>query len=229
MPVPTRDKVVELLREPVRYAGYDLEDVEVTQAGKKSIVRVIVDSDAGLALDAVVTLRRSVSELLDAEKSFGEAPYTLEVTSPGVSRPLTEPRHWRRAQGRKVEVELAGGEAGDETIIARIGRLHAVVSGDGDGSGDGEGVGPEVDLVLAGRSAKVGPEVRVVALGDVANAVVQVEFGRVDPRELELAGGVAAGRETLGSVDLDATAEADAIEDKDGLADTGEAAEENDK
>lgn len=205
MPVPTRDKVVELLREPVRHAGYDLEDVEVAEAGKKSIVRVIVDSDAGLPLDAIVELTRLVSDHLDAEKSFGEAPYTLEVTSPGVSRPLTEPRHWRRAQGRKVEVvvSVASAEGTErETVSARIGRLH----------GD-----DEVDLVLAGKSAKVPPEVRRVALAGVEKAVVQVEFGKIDPRELELTGGVQAGRESTGTVDLDA------------IADSGEAAEENDK
>ncbi|WP_024796746.1 ribosome maturation factor RimP [Tomitella biformata] len=210
MPVPTRDKVVELLNEPVRLAGYDLEDVEVTQAGKKSIVRVIVDSDAGLALDAIVTLTRLVSDHLDTEKSFGEAPYTLEVTSPGVSRPLTEPRHWRRARGRKVEAVVTATGAEPETISARIGRVH----------GEG-GETPQVDLVLPSQSAKVGPAVRKVALAEVSNAVVQVEFGKVDPRELELAGGVQAGRESTGTVDLEAA--------EDAIADSGEAAKENDK
>lgn len=217
MSVPTRDKVVELLNEPVRLAGYDLEDVEVTQAGKKSIVRVIVDSDAGLPLDAIVTLTRLVSDELDAERSFGETPYTLEVTSPGVSRPLTEPRHWRRAQGRKVDVVVTEGEY--EKLSARIGELH----------GDGE-----VDLVLAGKTAKIAPTVRRVALADVEKAVVQVEFGKIDPRELELAGGVQPGRESTGTVDLDAAGDdaaedLEATEDLEDLAESGEAAEENDK
>lgn len=219
MPVPTRDKVVELLDGPVRRAGYDLEDVEVAQAGKKSIVRVIVDSDEGLALDAIVTLTRLVSEHLDGEKSFGEAPYTLEVTSPGVSRPLTEPRHWRRARGRKVEALIAEPGAEAETVTARIGRLHGVAGAPGDT--------PAVDLVLAGRSAKVGPEVRTVALTAIGKAVVQVEFGKVDPRELELAGGVAAGRETTEVVDLTDPNETDVEEDA--IVDSGEAAKENDK
>lgn len=209
MPVPTRDKVVELLDEPIRHAGYDLEDVEVTLAGKKSIVRVIVDSDAGLALDAIVTLTRLVSEHLDSEKSFGEAPYTLEVTSPGVSRPLTAPRHWRRARGRKVEVTITVADAEPEKVIARIGQL----------TGD-----LEVDLVLPSQSAKVGPAIRKVAIADLSNAVMQVEFGKVDQRELALTDGVPTGRETTGTVDLDAT---DA--DVDAIADSGEAAEENDK
>ena len=216
MPVPTRDKVVELLDEAVRHAGYDLEDVEVMAAGKKSIVRVIVDSDAGLPLDAIVALTALVSERLDAEKSFGEAPYTLEVTSPGVGRPLTAPRHWRRARGRKVEATLTPAGSEPEAIAARIGRL----------ADDGL-----VDLVLAGRSAKLGPQVRTVALAELTNAVVQVEFGKVDPRELELAGGVQAGRETAGTIDLSAVnAEGEGSEDnEDADADSGAAAKENDK
>lgn len=226
MPVPTRDKVVELLDEPIRHAGYDLEDVEVTLAGKKSIVRVIVDSDAGLALDAIVTLTRLVSEHLDAEKSFGEAPYTLEVTSPGVSRPLTAPRHWRRARGRKVEATITVAGSEPETVSARVGRLTDDVA---------------VDLVVPSKSAKVGPAIRTVPLADLTGAVVQVEFGRVDPRELELTGGVPSGRETTGTVDLDATdsdgagsgvdadVDGDDDYDEDAVADSGEAAEENDK
>lgn len=86
-------------------AGYDLEDVVVTAAGRRSVVRVVVDRDGGIDLDAVADVSRAVSDVLDAADAFGDSAYTLEVTSPGVDRPLTEPRHWRRNVGRLVEVD----------------------------------------------------------------------------------------------------------------------------
>ncbi|MFE3293340.1 ribosome maturation factor RimP [Rhodococcus sp. NPDC059234] len=177
MPVPSKERVFELLSDLVHRQGYDLEGVSVTQAGKHSVVRVVVDSDAGLELDAVAELSRVVSEVFDAAPEFGEAPYTLEVTSPGIDRPLTEPRHWRRARGRKVLVELS-----DEKVLGRVGAL-------------GDGV---VELVVPGKG---GPAVREIVLGDVAKAVVQVEFSPPNARELELAGGVADGRVVPTEVD----------------------------
>ncbi|CRK53221.1 Ribosome maturation factor RimP [Rhodococcus sp. RD6.2] len=176
MPVPSRERVIELLADLMPDQGYDLEDVTVSKAGSRSVVRVMVDSDSGLDLDDVAELSRQISERLDAATEFGETPYTLEVTSPGIDRPLTEPRHWRRAQGRRVRVEI-----GDEQVLARVGAL-------------GDGV---VALVLP---AKGGPVVREIALADVANAVVQVEFSPPNAQEMELAGGLAAGRAAAGEV-----------------------------
>lgn len=183
MPVPPRDKVVELLGGLVEREGYDLEDVVVTSAGKRSVVKVVVDSDSGLELDAVARLSQLVSEVLDEENSFGEAPYTLEVTSPGIDRPLTEPRHWRRARGRKVAVDLAGAEQ----VLARVGRVE-----------ESRKSAPTVGLVVRG---KAGPSVRQVPLAEIRRAVVQVEFSAPDPRELELAGGVVQGRVPAGDLD----------------------------
>lgn len=193
MPVPSKERVVELLSGLVDRQGYDLEDVTVTQAGKHSVVRVMVDGDAGLELDAVAELSRVISDVFDAASEFGEAPYTLEVTSPGVDRPLTEPRHWRRARGRKVSVEFA-----DEQLTGRVGAL-------------GDGV---VALVLPGKG---GPVVREIALADVVKAVVQVEFSKPNPAELELAGGVAEGRVLPTDVDdaVDLTAGADETDETD--------------
>lgn len=92
------------VRPVVEGAGFDLEALTVTHAGRRSVVRVIVDSDAGVSLDDIATLSRAVSQELDAgDDGFGSQPYTLEVTSPGVDRPLTDQRHWRRAVGRLVE------------------------------------------------------------------------------------------------------------------------------
>src|SRR5699024_6646448 len=126
----------------------------------------------GLSLDDVVDLTAVVSEVLDAEASFGDAPFTLEVTSRGVDRPLTAARHWRRSRGRRVEVRM-----GDETIVGRIGAL------------DESGGATSVQLVIPGKPA---PTVREIAIDDVERAVVQVEFGKPDPRETALAGGQGA-------------------------------------
>ncbi|HWA65008.1 MAG TPA: ribosome maturation factor RimP [Mycobacteriales bacterium] len=105
----------DLLGPVVTAAGYDLEDVEVSTAGRRSVVRVVVDRDGGIDLDAVAEISRPVSEALDAADAFGESAYVLEVTSPGVDRPLTEPRHWRRNVGRLVEVDGVTARIADAT------------------------------------------------------------------------------------------------------------------
>ncbi|WP_336881919.1 ribosome maturation factor RimP [Rhodococcus globerulus] len=170
MPVPSKDRVIELVSELVQSKGYDVEDVVVTNAGKHSAVRIMVDSDAGIELDAAAEISRLVSELFDSLEEIGEAPYTLEVTSPGIDRPLTAERHWRRARGRKARIDLA-----DETVVGRIGVL-------------GE---DSVAVVMNGRG---GLTVREIPLADVQKAVVQVEFSKPSDAELELAGGIPEGR-----------------------------------
>jgi ribosome maturation factor RimP len=122
--------------EPVvTAAGYDLEDLTISRAGRRFVVRVVVDRDGGLDLDAVAEVSRTVSAALDtAEESDGElvaGEYQLEVSSPGVDRPLTLPRHWRRNIGRLVKVGPITGRvvgvddagvmldvAGERTVIA---------------------------------------------------------------------------------------------------------------
>ncbi len=110
----TRERLLGLLGPVIAAAGYDLEDVSVTAAGRRSLVRVSVDADGGIDLDAVADVSRVVSAAIDATEadSAGGAafagPYVLEVSSPGIDRPLTEPRHWRRAVGRLVQVEVDG-------------------------------------------------------------------------------------------------------------------------
>src|SRR4051812_39024854 len=94
-----RDRLLDVLSPVVREVGYDLEDVTVTAAGRRSLVRVIVDADGGIDLDAVAEVSRVVSDVLDEKGDGFAGPYVLEVSSPGVDRPLTEPRHWRRAEG----------------------------------------------------------------------------------------------------------------------------------
>lgn len=109
MAAVSRQRVREVVEPVVTAAGYDLEDVTVTAAGRRSVVRVIVDRDAGVDLDAVADVARIVSDALDADDPTGDSPYTLEVSSPGVDRALTEPRHWRRAAGRLVKAGVRDG------------------------------------------------------------------------------------------------------------------------
>ena len=106
-PDAARQQLAGLLAPVVESAGYDLEDVTVTQAGRRSLVRLIVDADGGVDLDGVAQISRAVSDALDEGNQFA-GPYVLEVSSPGVERPLREPRQWRRATGRLVKVSAAG-------------------------------------------------------------------------------------------------------------------------
>ncbi|MDQ1682331.1 MAG: ribosome maturation factor RimP, partial [Frankiaceae bacterium] len=101
-----RSRLVQLLEPVVAATGADLEDVQVRAAGRRSVVEVVVDRDGGVTLDDVAEIARVVSEALDADDPLGETPYTLEVGSRGVDRPLTLPRHWRRAIGRLVKVSI---------------------------------------------------------------------------------------------------------------------------
>src|SRR5215472_5366209 len=114
---PVDDKRLAGLIQPVvAAAGMDLESVRVSVAGKRRLLRIVVDSDEGVTLDDTADVSHEVSALLDATNVMGEIPYTLEVSSPGVDRPLTEPRHWRRARRRLVKVKVAG----EATIVGRV-------------------------------------------------------------------------------------------------------------
>jgi ribosome maturation factor RimP len=147
----TADRIEHELAAPLSALGLDVEAVEITPAGKRRILRVAVDQDGGVTLDEVAEATREVSRVLDESDVMGEHPYTLEVTSRGVDRPLTLPRHWRRNADRLVKVTLDGGES----LTGRI--LQS----------DGEKVVLDVD-----------GERREVAYAEVAKALVQIEFNR---------------------------------------------------
>lgn len=155
MPV-SADAISRAVAPLVSAAGLDLEGVVVRAAGRRSLVRVIVDSDSGVSLDAVASISSAISEALDDAGVMGQTPYTLEVSSPGVDRPLTEPRHWRRARGRLVEVEL----------VERAPIVGRVVSSDD----------TSVTLDISSKE-------RTVEFADIARAVVQVEFNAVQTEE----------------------------------------------
>ena len=146
-----RDRIEQELATPLGALGLDVEAVELTPAGKRRILRIAVDADDGVTLDDVAGATKKVSEVLDASDVMGEQPYTLEVTSRGVDRPLTLPRHWRRNTDRLVKVTTTGGD----TVTGRILR-----SDDEAATLDVEGTPREVDYA------------------EVAKALVQVEFNR---------------------------------------------------
>ena len=148
----TRDRIEAELVDPLRAFGVDVEAVELTPAGKRRVLRVAVDKDGGVTLDDVADATREISRVLDEESDvMGEHPYTLEVTSRGVDRPLTLPRHWRRNADRLVKVTLAD----DESVTGRI-----LTSTD-------ESVTLDVDGAQ-----------REVPYAGITKALVQIEFNR---------------------------------------------------
>jgi ribosome maturation factor RimP len=154
-----RDSLVRLLAPVVEAQGLDLEDVVVTQAGKRRQLRVVVDRDGGISLDTVAAVSTAVAAQLDDSDALGGSPYVLEVTSPGVDRPLTAPRHWRRNRTRLVKVATA-------EATALEGRLVEV---------DDDGIGVESDGVVTR-----------LAWDRVASGRVQVEFNRPSKTEGEV-------------------------------------------
>ena len=88
-------RIADVIRPVVAAAGMDLEAIRVSAAGRRRLLRVVVDSDGGVSLDDAATISRQLSAALDEVAVMGDFPYTLEVSSPGVDRPLTDPRHWR--------------------------------------------------------------------------------------------------------------------------------------
>ena len=180
-------------------AGFDLEDLTVQAAGRRRIVRVVIAADDGVSLDDAAAVSRAISEALDADQDdpMGSAPYALEVTSPGIGRPLTLPRHFRRARTRLVAITTTDGRA----ITGHL--LEAT----------------DIGLVLL--TGKSGTERVDVAFDTIAKAKVEVEFGRPSATVCELLGiteadvtddldedGPADGDELDGPSDIDGTAEA---------------------
>lgn len=165
--LPSQRQVIELLVGEFARAGYDIEDVLVDGDARPPRITVIADGDSPLDLDTAATLSRSASALLDDLSGGGvlDGHYVLEVSSPGVDRPLTSEKHFRRARGRKVELTLSDGAL----LTGRVG-----VVGDG-------------TLALVVRDGRDW-SVRQISLSDVVNAVVQVEFSPPPQRELDLVG-----------------------------------------
>ncbi len=147
--------LTDRLRPVIEAAGCDLESLSVTAAGRRTVVRVLVDRDGGVTLDDVAAVSRALGDALDATDDAWPGPlaaaYVLEVSSPGVDRPLTEPRHWRRNTGRLVTATRREGTPLTGRVVAA----------------DDVGITLEVD----------GAE-QTLAYADVTSGAVQVEFSR---------------------------------------------------
>ena len=96
------DMIVRILAPAVSELGLDLYDVEVSGSGRARILRVMVDREGGVDLEAIAAATQAVSPLLDAPPLDAAiaGPYALEVSSPGLERPLRTPAHFARGPGR---------------------------------------------------------------------------------------------------------------------------------
>lgn len=112
------DRLAGVLSGPLEALGLDLEAVDLSKAGKRSVLRVAVDKDGGVSMDDIAEATKAVSAVLDDSDLMGSNAFTLEVSSPGVDRPLTLPRHWRRNVTRLVKVNLTEGDPIDGRIVA---------------------------------------------------------------------------------------------------------------
>lgn len=154
--------ITAVIEPVVRSLDLDLEDLRITTVGRRKLLKVVVDGDEGVNLDLVADVSRAIGDAIDEANAMGDADWTLEVTSPGVERPLTLPRHWRRAVGRMVKVHFVDGRED-------LGRLLEFDEETGEGVFNFKGA------------------TRKRNIANIAKAIVQVEFNRkVADADLEL-------------------------------------------
>lgn len=138
----------------VESAGFVLEEITITPAGKRRILTVFVDGeDRNLSLDEVTSVSKQISEVVEVLPELGDKPFTLEVTSPGVDRPLKVDRHWRKNVGRLVKIATTDGES-IKGRIKSFSSLEVVISL------------PKSEVILARENIK--------------RAIIEVEFNRKD-------------------------------------------------
>ena len=154
-----KDQISELVTPAVSDQGFYLEDVHVATPGSHRIVTCIVDGDASLNLDQVTTVSRVISELLDEAAFMGETPFTLEVTSPGVDRPLTQPRHFAKNIDRLLKIIKLDGSEVTGRILSNT----------------------DQDVTLTVTVKKEISE-QTVSLSEIKRAVVEIEFNRKDDK-----------------------------------------------
>ena len=152
-----KDQISELISPALQEAGYFLEDINVVSPGNHRIVTVIVDGESALNLDQVTVASKLVSALVDEASFMGETPFTLEVTSPGIDRPLTLPRHFAKNITRLLKVTKSDGSVVTGRITSNT----------------------DSDVTLTVAEKKETKEL-VVALADIKRAVVEIEFNRKD-------------------------------------------------
>jgi len=152
-----KDQISEFISPALHKAGYFLEDINIVSPGQHRIVTVIVDGEGALNLDQVTVASKLVSELLDEASFMGETPFTLEVTSPGIDRPLTLPRHFAKNADRLLKVTKTDGEVVTGRILSNT----------------------EVDVTLTVTEKKDVKQV-TITLADIKRAQVEIEFNRKD-------------------------------------------------
>jgi ribosome maturation factor RimP len=152
-----KDQVSEFITPALQNAGYFLEDINIVSPGQHRILTVIVDGATALNLDQVTVASKLVSELLDDAPFMGETPFTLEVTSPGIDRPLTLPRHFAKNADRLLKVTQTDGEVVTGRILSNS----------------------ENDVTLTVTEKKEVKEV-TIAFADIKRAQVEIEFNRKD-------------------------------------------------
>ena len=153
----TVSEITTQLNPVVTALGYEIDDIVLTTAGRRRVLEVVVDADKPVDLNAISDITRAVSSALDSSTVMGEMPYLLEVSSRGVSRPLTKPAHWRRNIGRLVEVR------GDAVHVT--GRIKSFED-------------PMVTLDVDGRNEQVDTQ-------KISKAIIQIEFKKLESEEQE--------------------------------------------
>ena len=151
------DQISQLVTPAVEAQGFFLEEVQLVSPGKHRIVTCIVDGETSLNMDQVTSVSRAISELLDEAQFMGETPFTLEVTSPGVDRPLTKPRHFAKNHDRLLKVVKLDGDVVTGRIAANS----------------------ETEVTLTVTDKKEVKDV-IVAFSDIKRATVEIEFNRKD-------------------------------------------------
>ena len=152
-----KDQISELITPALQQAGYFLEDINVVSPGNHRIVTVIVDGESALNLDQVTVASKLVSELVDEAPFMGESPFTLEVTSPGIDRPLILPRHFAKNVTRLLKVTKTDGTVATGRITSNT----------------------DLDVTLTVTEKKDVKEI-TIPLADIKRAVVEIEFNRKD-------------------------------------------------
>lgn len=149
------------LSDPLATMGVDLEEVQIQRAGRREVVRVIIDRDGGIDLDVIAAASQVVSALLESEPLASQfaGAYVLEVTSPGVDRPLTRPVHWRRARGRLVAAARRDGSSVTGRVVEVTDETVTVQPSAGDPV--------------------------VIPVAELVSGAVQVEFNRIDDTVVE--------------------------------------------
>jgi ribosome maturation factor RimP len=170
---PEAARLRALLEPSVQAHRLYLEDVSINVAGSHRTVHVVVDlpqeESGGVGLDVIADISKELSSVLDQDPAGDSRPYDLEVSSPGVGRPLTEPRHWHRARGRKVAVKVVQGEN-------VTGRIQSV-------DDDGVTLIPELE-VKKGMKPKQGTPVKL-PFDNIRQGKVEIEFSHLDEAGLE--------------------------------------------